>query len=196
MASPSGDEIADAATARALANPLRQRILRELRRSGPATSTTLARRLGVTTGGTSYNLRVLAEHGFVQELPERARGRERWWRETPRDLLFPRRSEQDAELAAAIDELNQLWLTEDLRSFTRFQEHRTEHRAELGEWADALPYSRGTIQVTLDQLGQFFTDYLALLRRYQRPGGDLPPGARTVLARFVAFPEIEEDAVD
>jgi DNA-binding MarR family transcriptional regulator len=192
MASSTGDGIADAATARALANPLRQRILRELRRSGPATSTTLAARLGVTTGGTSYNLRVLAEHGFVQEVPERARGRERWWRETPRDLLFPRRSEQDAELAAAVDELNQLWLSEDLRSFTRFQ----QHRAQLGEWADALPYSRGTIRVTLDQLGQFFTDYLALLRRYQHPDGDLPPGARTVLARFVAFPEIEENAVD
>src|SRR4051812_29710287 len=156
------DEIADAGAARALANPLRQRILRELRRCGEATSTTLARRLGVTTGGTSYNLRVLAEHGFVEEVPERARGRERWWRESPRDLMFPRRSEQSPELVAAVADLNQLWLAEDLRSFTRFQ----ERRAELGDWSDALPYSRGTIRVTLDELGEFFTEYLALLRRY------------------------------
>jgi DNA-binding MarR family transcriptional regulator len=55
-----------------LANPMRQQILEELHRVGQATSTTLAHTLGVTTGNTSYNLRVLAEHGFVEEVVGRA----------------------------------------------------------------------------------------------------------------------------
>ena len=42
------DEVADLGAAKALANQLRQRILRELELLGEATSTTLAARLGVS----------------------------------------------------------------------------------------------------------------------------------------------------
>ncbi|MFD6433624.1 ArsR/SmtB family transcription factor [Streptomyces venezuelae] len=56
------------------------------------------------------------------------------------------------------------------------------------EWADALPYSRGTIRLTLPELREFFEEYIALLNRYKRPDADTPDGARTVLTRFLAFP--------
>jgi DNA-binding MarR family transcriptional regulator len=181
----SDEETASLAMAKALANPLRQQILRELEIIGEATSTTLAARLGVTSGGTSYNLRVLAEHGFVEEVPERARGRERWWRLTRKSVRFPRRSDQGPELQAALAQLNQLWLTEDLATFGRFQ----AARSRMDQWADALPYSRGTIRVSLAELAEFFEDYLTLLRRYQRPDEDSPADARTVLTRFIAFPD-------
>jgi DNA-binding MarR family transcriptional regulator len=181
----SFDEPADLRSVRALANPLRQGILRELRIRGEATATTLAKRLGVTTGGTSYNLRILAEAGLIEEVPERARGRERWWRSTDRGLRFPPRSEQDPALRHAMEELHNLWISEDLQTFVRFE--RT--RAEQGAWSDAVPYSRGEVTVTLDELRAFFEEYLALLRRYQRPAQETPPGARTVLTRFLAFPD-------
>src|SRR5918996_5147861 len=64
---------------RALSHPLRLRILSALTEEGPATSTTLARGLGETTGATSYHLRQLAEYGLIRELSERGNGRERWW---------------------------------------------------------------------------------------------------------------------
>jgi DNA-binding transcriptional ArsR family regulator len=70
----------DARSVRALAHPLRVRILYSLRADGPGTATTLAERLGESSGATSYHLRVLAEHGFVDEDTSRGRGRERWWR--------------------------------------------------------------------------------------------------------------------
>ncbi|ADB33566.1 putative transcriptional regulator, ArsR family [Kribbella flavida DSM 17836] len=143
----TADEVADLGAAKALANPLRQRILRELDILGEATSTVLAKRLGVTSGGTSYNLRILAEHRFVEDIPERAHGRERWWRLIRRDLRFPRRSEQDPAPQQAIDELNDVWLTEDLRTFAEF----LRLRPELGAWSDALPYSRGSIRASLDR---------------------------------------------
>ncbi|WP_233508109.1 ArsR/SmtB family transcription factor [Spongiactinospora gelatinilytica] len=87
MAEPP-PEPAGLGTIKALANPIRQRILDHLR-EGPATSTTLAKALGITTGGTSYNLWVLAEHGLVEEVPELARGRGRWWRPVPVDRCSP-----------------------------------------------------------------------------------------------------------
>jgi DNA-binding transcriptional ArsR family regulator len=70
----------DARSMRALAHPLRVRILGSLRFGGPGTATTLAERLGESSWATSYHLRVLAEHGFIEEDTSRGRGRERWWR--------------------------------------------------------------------------------------------------------------------
>jgi predicted ArsR family transcriptional regulator len=181
------DELADLAALKVMANPLRQRIMQILQRDGEATSTTLAKQLGVTTGGTSYNLRVLAEHGFVEEVPGRNGGQQRWWRHTRRNLRFPRYSEQDGEMRAVLDELNEGWFAEDLAGLAAFQ----RARPDLGDWGDALPYSRGRIAVTLDELAQFFDDYLALLDRYARR--EPPEGARAVLTRFVAFPEVPTD---
>jgi len=65
---------------RALAHPVRLRMLGLLRIDGPATATTLATRLGLNTGATSYHLRQLAQHGFVVEDAERGNARDRWWK--------------------------------------------------------------------------------------------------------------------
>lgn len=72
-------EIKDLSELRALSHPLRMRILGRLRIEGPATASTLGRALGESSGATSYHLRRLASHGFVEELPDRGTGRERWW---------------------------------------------------------------------------------------------------------------------
>jgi predicted ArsR family transcriptional regulator len=65
---------------RALAHPVRLRLLGLLRFDGPSTATRLAERLGLNSGATSYHLRQLAQHGFVVEDAERGNSRDRWWR--------------------------------------------------------------------------------------------------------------------
>ena len=70
----------DIAGLRALSHPVRLRMLGLLRTEGPATATSLAQRLDLNTGATSYHLRQLAQHGFIEEDPERGTGRDRWWR--------------------------------------------------------------------------------------------------------------------
>ena len=70
----------DATAMRALAHPVRLRLLGLLRSDGPATATSLAQRLGLNSGATSYHLRQLATHGFVEDDPERGTGRDRWWK--------------------------------------------------------------------------------------------------------------------
>ena len=80
MARPLRIKQLDARSVRALAHPLRSRLLASLRIDGPGTASTLGERLGESSGATSYHLRVLAQHGFIEEDPSRGRGRERWWR--------------------------------------------------------------------------------------------------------------------
>ncbi|KQV77460.1 hypothetical protein ASC64_01015 [Nocardioides sp. Root122] len=70
----------DIAGLRALSHPVRLRMLALLRGEGPATATTLAQRLDLNTGATSYHLRQLAQHGFIEEDTERGNARDRWWR--------------------------------------------------------------------------------------------------------------------
>lgn len=74
--------IGEARDLRALAHPLRLRLLGALRLDGPATASDLARRFAVSSGLTSYHLRMLAAHDFVEDDPGRTGGRERWWRAT------------------------------------------------------------------------------------------------------------------
>lgn len=71
--------VPDVTQLKALSHPVRMRILGLLRTLGPATASQVARHLGLNSGATSYHLRQLAEHGFVEEAPELGNKRERWW---------------------------------------------------------------------------------------------------------------------
>ena len=62
-----------------------------LRSEGPATATSLAVRLDLNTGATSYHLRQLARHGYIEDDVDGAHGgsrRERWWRAAHRSTEF------------------------------------------------------------------------------------------------------------
>ncbi|SER95974.1 Helix-turn-helix domain-containing protein [Streptomyces sp. yr375] len=186
-------ELGDLAALKALAQPRRQRMLEHLTLHGPATSATLARALGLNTGSTSYHLRELARYGFVEETAEEtaeagctepSAHRERWWRAVPGDRRFPPRSRQSPELRHVMNELNHHAYAADLDLFERLQ----QDAGDGDPWADAFPYSRGTIRLTLPELREFFEEYIALLNRYKRPDSETPPDARTLLTRFLAFP--------
>ncbi|MUN42740.1 helix-turn-helix domain-containing protein [Actinomadura litoris] len=185
---PAPEAITDPRQVRLLAHPLRQRIAEVMRR-GPVSSTTLARALGQSTGATSYHLRQLAKHGFVEEVPELGRGRERWWRVKPSDRRLPRYSEQTPPMRAAVEELTRLEFANELEQLERFQ----RAREDLGPWADALLFSFSTVTLTLEQVRPFFEDYIALLYRYKAADADPPPDARALVVRLLAFPEISEE---
>jgi len=70
----------DPSALKALAHPMRLRMLGLLRIEGPATASGLAQRLGLNSGATSYHLRQLALHGFIEEDVGRGSQRDRWWR--------------------------------------------------------------------------------------------------------------------
>jgi DNA-binding transcriptional ArsR family regulator len=75
----SSYELDDARALRAMAHPLRARLLGELRLRGAATASELGRRLGESSGATSYHLRQLERFGFVAESQDQPSRRERVW---------------------------------------------------------------------------------------------------------------------
>jgi DNA-binding transcriptional ArsR family regulator len=185
-------ELTDPAALKALAHPLRQRILRQLDREGPATSTTLARALGENTGATSYHLRQLAAHGFVEDVPDQGQGRERWWRARRQDIRFPPRSTMSADMRAAFDEFGRHGVAEDIEAFARFQRQRDG----MGEWGDAMLFARGGLHLTREELLRFWADYMELFRRYAAATDPPAGGARRFLVRFVTFPDVDPDMDD
>ena len=178
-------EVRDVEALRVLAHPMRQRILRYLRQAGPATSTTLGRDLGENSGIMSYHLRQLAEYGFVQEVSGRGQGRERWWQLTPEPLWIPREG-LNPEAQAEASGLRLSSVAEDLEGFERFR----AARGAMGEWGHGTwVVQRATLTLTRDEVARLIADQQALIGRYRREPSDAPADARTVVFRFLVYPE-------
>ena len=100
---PASEITPSGAGLRALSHPTRLRMLMLLRLEGPATATQLAQQLKLNTGATSYHLRQLAEHGFIEEDHERGDARDRWWKAAHQStrMGMTSRPEEEAEDAEA-----------------------------------------------------------------------------------------------
>ena len=78
-----GQPVHDPKILRAIAHPVRNRILTELTASGSMRAADLARELDIPANQASFHLRQLAKYGLVEEDPEAARDkRDRVWRPT------------------------------------------------------------------------------------------------------------------
>jgi len=76
-------ELHDPRVLRAIAHPVRNRILTELDAHGPLRAADIAQLLGVPANSASFHLRQLAKFGLVEEDPAAARDkRDRVWRPT------------------------------------------------------------------------------------------------------------------
>jgi len=102
----------------AMLHPVRLRIL-GLLVDGPSTASRLGRRLGESSGSTSYHLRVLARGGAVVEVPELGTRRERWWRRRePPFVGFP--TDDDLEGRAIAARMHGYVFERDDRARSRF----------------------------------------------------------------------------
>jgi hypothetical protein len=106
-------DVADPIRLRALAHPLRLRLLRLLREHQPATGAQLAELTGESTASISYHLATLAKHGFVEHDPGPApTRRHKPWRTTFQSLRIeslptggpPIESPEGVILASLLDE--------------------------------------------------------------------------------------------
>ncbi|MEU3343496.1 helix-turn-helix domain-containing protein [Streptomyces sp. NPDC006700] len=137
----------DARSLRGLAHPLRMRLLTTLRRGGPATASQLAAKLGESSGATSYHLRQLAAHGFVEDAPEHGKGRERWWRAAHGGVSFDETllKDPDPEVRGAAD----LFLHELASTRTRELSTWLGTRHDWSEaWTRASDMSDWTLRLT------------------------------------------------
>lgn len=162
----------DAAALRALAHPLRLRILSALR-DGPATSTLLARELRESRGATSYHLRELARYGLIEELADRGRGRERWW-QRPEGVAWLV-GEPGVEARAAGMSAFSVIVANDEQALARFIAAEDELD---DEWRDAATIVGWNVDGTAADVGELADGIAALVERIRerpRSGSDAKP---------------------
>ena len=172
---------------KALAHPLRMAMYDYLSEHGSATASQLGRHLGESSGQTSYHLRQLEKHGFIEEIPERSTGRERWWRrtESPRDIRMPAPETLAPQDRPALEEVLRLGHAEDMDLLSRLLEAYKEDPA----WSRL---SRGFAHMTEQGLAEFFEAHIRLLHQHRLDPERLPPDARPVYIRLFALPADEE----
>jgi DNA-binding transcriptional ArsR family regulator len=173
----------DARTLRAIAHPLRMRMLGLLRVEGPATATSLAARLGESSGTTSWHLRQLAEHGFIVEDTEQGNRRDRWWR-AAHDFTRVRSEKfiDDPGNAGAVA----AFLFEALGIYYR---NATNFVAQLQtwdrEWVMAADISDFQLSLTPPELAELHKELHEVVQRYDR---EREPGDERISVQLQLFP--------
>lgn len=191
---PHEDErMLDPASLKALGHPLRMELYTQLYLHGPATASGLAARLGESSGATSYHLRQLERHGFVEDDPEHGDGRDRWWRRVRRSLTF--RTDELREDPAAYEaslavsrQVNQRFE----RQLDDFLVHSTDALGQV--WTDASRHITRRLDATVEELAEIGEQLEALSGRLAELGARGPrEGTRPVLVRLAAFPVLGGD---
>ena len=173
---------------RAIAHPIRLRIIDALRDEGPSTATRLAALLGESTGATSYHLRVLAEAGVIEEDPERGNARDRWWRRA--QLLYIPTDAEDPGGRSVELSARHLYLSRDEEALRQFVEHLDDFPAD---WRGAAFTGNFTVHFTAQELFEFGLEFLERIEEQRRAPADRPPGTKRVSITFRALPWFEDD---
>jgi hypothetical protein len=161
---------------RALAHPLRWRLMHVVHDEGTATATRCSQVLGESVASCFYHLRILGKYGYLEQLPDTA-GRERPWRAVDRkqDLSPPGPGVDDALAAEAATEAFLDVELDEIKARQRLSS------AEPPEWAAATAVGGSTMWVTADELREIKDELLAILERYKDRSEDArlrPDGAR------------------
>ncbi|MDG4798536.1 helix-turn-helix domain-containing protein [Micromonospora sp. WMMD1082] len=171
---------------RALAHPLRTRLVGALRVKGPATATALAELLDTNTGATSYHLRQLAEVGLVVEEPDRGTGRQRWWR-AAHDVTSWENTDfdDDPDARAAVE-----WIqAEQVRLFIEHTERWFAVRDQWSpQWRDAFGMSDAFMTIPATRLTALQAELWQILERYRAEADPGEPGAEQVQIFLASFP--------
>ena len=187
-----GNRVLDGAALKALAHPLRIQLLEVLSSYGPQTASSIGKRVGESSGATSYHLRQLARHGLVREVADRGSARERWW-ERPRGslTLSTPELEQDPTTREASRQVNRQFERGRSEALATFMASGSESIPP--EWADAAVIATMNAHLTADQLAALARDMSEILREkldaYRSEPGT--PATRPVQIHFNAFPLID-----
>lgn len=178
----------DPTALKALAHPVRLRMLGILRIDGPATASGLAARLGLNSGSTSYHLRQLALHGFIVDDTERGNARDRWWRAAHESTSFGEGDGGDAALEAGVA-FGQVALNWQV---SQMQRALQRHTRLTPEWRKASTLFDFNILLSAGQAEKLMEEVQALIwqamENAPRPGDLLQDGVEPFTVILHAFP--------
>jgi DNA-binding transcriptional ArsR family regulator len=185
---PQSREVTDARTLRALAHPVRIKLVEELTLGGAMTATEIGERIGESPTTCSFHLRQLARYGFVEEAGG-GRGRARPWRMRHIGLTVPGPGKLDAAAELAADTLSRLALD---RWFARHQAWQETKAAYPPQWRDAAENIEMVFYLTAGELRQLNDELRDLLLprikdRLTDPSRR-PPGAAPVELLVLSYP--------
>ena len=182
---------ASSAQIKAMVHPLRMRILEALRNGGPSTASRLAAAIGESSGSTSYHLRVLGDAGVIEEAPELATGRERWWRAAQR-FYIPTDAETPEERALETA-ARHLHVAREEQTLERFVQSADTLPKE---WREAAFTGTFSLQLTAREVFDLGLRFLALVEDFRHPEREPPPAAREVVVSMRALPWLARDESD
>lgn len=188
-------DITDPKAMRALAHPLRIRLLELVAVHGPITAARCAEFVDQSPSNCSFHLRTLAEHGYI-ERAEGATGRDRPWRIIDVTQNWARDPEEpDADAAASmLGEVFQEW------EFGRIRDGR--HLPVPDAWKGRLMEAGATLFLTPGEADELRAGYQRLIDPFisritdptLRPAGAEPVRVycSTTLARDLMPPKQEQ----
>lgn len=182
---PAQDLILTPGRLRGLVHPVRMKLLQLLQEDGPATATSLAARIGHSSGVASYHLRVLAEHGFILEDAERGNGRDRWWRAVHRSTSFTFRMPDDPGDEQSVEDAERFVRMDADEMYQRmvaFIDTFAARRAELADLPWTLSY--WPVRLTRAEARALAAQVNTLVKPYRRQQGDPDPREDTERAYF------------
>lgn len=175
MAEETSGAIREPQALRALAHPVRWKLIDLLTTRGQATATQCAAALGESVASCSHHLRMLAKYGFIEPAP--TSNREKPWRmATFRQNLTGIGPEGEHAAQAATE----VFLQHEL---ARLVDRLRAARQEPSQWRDATRFTGTTTWLDLDELHDVNDQLHEITKRYVERIDDpstRPPGAREV----------------
>jgi Helix-turn-helix domain len=173
---------ADALALRALAHPVRWKLIDLLGSERSATATRCAEVLGESVASCSYHLGILAKYGYIELVPDQV-GREKPWRLTSnRQDLSGEGLGVEGELAA--EAATEAFLDHEL---ARTKYRRRRRSLEPTEWREASKMLGSTMWVTAGELREISEELTLIAQRYLGRYEDpdrRPAGAREARVFF------------
>ncbi len=147
---------------RALAHPLRWRLLDAVSQEGTATATRCAELTGESVASCSYHLNILGKYGYLEPVP--GAGKEKPWRAASlhQDLSAPG---PDLEDELASEAATEAFLDHE---YARLRAWRRQLAAQPEQWRQASGLGGSSMWVTPAELAQIKDEMMAILDRYTR----------------------------
>jgi predicted ArsR family transcriptional regulator len=171
----SPQQVHDPRVLRAIAHPVRARILDELGATGPMRAADIAQTLDIPANQASFHLRQLAKYGLAVEAPEEARdGRDRVWKAAHESgLNIDTNALAEAPGGkAAVQVFRRVWTDSALDAVNRAE------KAERGPETRVM-VSDVALRLTRDEVDQFSEELHELADSWRRRGRSAGADART-----------------
>ncbi|MFB9908445.1 helix-turn-helix domain-containing protein [Allokutzneria oryzae] len=185
MAPEKHRNIQDPKQLRALAHPLRWKIIDLLTIEGQATATRCAEALDESVASCSYHLNMLAKYDYIEQAPG-GQGREKPWRMTSYEQSWGIDFHKSSpEMVAAGEAASETFLDYEL---TRMKRALRRGSSEPKSWRSANRAAATVAFVTLEELAEMHTEIEAVMRRYQDriDNPDLRPEGHRAVRVFTA----------